>query len=51
MPVASLQFRSGVYRLLFWHNDKQHTLSIGEFSLAEARQWKFRTENLLMRVK
>ena len=49
--MASLQFRNGVYRLLFWHNDKQHTLSIGDVSLTEARQWKFRTENLLMRVK
>ena len=49
--MASLQFRNGVYRLLFWHNDKQHTLAIGEVSLAEARQWKFRAENLLMRVK
>jgi hypothetical protein len=49
--VASLQFRNGVYRLLFRFNDKQQTLSIGEVPLAEARQWKFRTENLLMRVK
>jgi integrase len=49
--VASLQFRNGVYRLLFRFNGKQHTLPIGEVPLAEARQWKFRAENLLMRVE
>lgn len=49
--MASLQFRNDVYRLLFRFNGKQHTLPIGEVPLTEARQWKFRAENLLMRVE
>lgn len=49
--MASRQFRNGVYRLLFKYHGWQATHTIGSVSLAEARQWKFRTENLLMRVR
>jgi hypothetical protein len=49
--VTSLQCRNGVYRLLFQYHGRQANYTIGEVSLIEARQWKFRTENLLMRVK
>jgi integrase len=49
--VASLQFRNGVYRLLFQYNGRQATYTVGSVPLTEARQWKSRTENLLMRVE
>jgi integrase len=48
--MASLQFRNGVYRLLFRYNNRQATYTVGPVPLTEARQWKSRTENLLMRV-
>lgn len=49
--MASLQFRNRSYRLLFQYNGRQATYTIGCVSLAEAHQWKFRAENLLMRVR
>jgi len=49
--MAALQFRNGVYRLLFQYHGKQHTYTVGKVSVAEARQWKARTENLLMRIR
>jgi integrase len=49
--MAALQLRSGVYRLLFQYNGKQHTYTVGKVPLAEARQWKGRTDNLLMRIR
>jgi integrase len=49
--VASLQFRNGAYRLLFQYNGRQATYTVGSVPLTEARQWKSRTENLLMRVE
>jgi integrase len=49
--VASLQCRNGVYRLLFQYNGRQANYTVGPVPLTEARQWKSRTENLLMRVK
>ena len=48
--MAFLQFRNGVYRLLFQYNGRQATYTVGPVPLSEARQWKSRTENLLMRV-
>ena len=49
--MAALQFRSGVYRLIFWHNRRQHSISIGPIPLSEAQGWKGRAEHLLMRVE
>lgn len=49
--MAALQLRGGVYRLLFQYNGKQHTYTVGDVPVAEARHWKARTEQLLMRVK
>jgi integrase len=49
--MATLQFRNGSSRLLFQYEGKQQTLNIGDVGLAEARQWKSKAENLLMRVK
>jgi hypothetical protein len=49
--MAALQFRNGVYRLLFQYEGKQHTFSIGKIPLDEAKQWKARAENLIMRIR
>ena len=49
--MATLQVRNGSFRLLFQYEAKQQALTIGTVPLAEARQWKAKTENLLMRVK
>jgi hypothetical protein len=49
--MATLQTRNGSFRLLFQFEGKQHPLTIGTVNLTEARQWKARAENLLMRVK
>ncbi|HUB25805.1 MAG TPA: site-specific integrase [Tepidisphaeraceae bacterium] len=49
--MAALQFRNGVYRLIFWHNQRQHSLNIGRIPESEAETWKGRAEHLLMRVE
>jgi integrase len=49
--MATLQPRNGSFRLLFQYEGKQQALTIGTVSLTEARQWKAKAENLLMRVK
>jgi hypothetical protein len=49
--MATLQHRSGSYRLLFQYEGKQQTLTIGPITLVEARQWKGKAEHLLMRLK
>jgi len=48
--MAALQVRGGAYRILFWHDQKQHSLQIGRVSSGEARQWKGKVEHLLMRL-
>jgi integrase len=49
--MATLQPRNGSFRLLYQYEGKQQALTIGTVSLTEARQWKAKAENLLMRVK
>jgi integrase len=49
--MATLQHRSGSYRLLFQYEGKQQTLTIGPVTLVEGRQWKGKAEHLLMRLK
>lgn len=48
--MAALQHRNGTWRLLFQYSRKQHTVTIGEISENEARQWKAKAEHLLMRL-
>lgn len=49
--MASLQFRSGSYRVLFRHNGKLHTFTIGEVSQDEAESKSRQVDYLLMRLK
>lgn len=49
--MATLQRRNGSYRLIFQFEGKQQTLTVVEVTLIEARQWKAKAENLLMRVR
>jgi hypothetical protein len=48
--MAALQHRNGTWRLLFQYNHKQHSVTVGEVSDTEARQWKAKAEHLLMRL-
>ncbi len=49
--MAALQRRNGSYRLIFQFESKQQSLTVGDVTLSEARQWKAKAEHLLMRVK
>lgn len=49
--MAMLQSRNGSHRVRFRFQGKQQAITIGAVSLTEARQWKAKVENLLMRVK
>src|SRR5215469_8679150 len=48
--MASLQFRSGSYRVLFRHHGKQHTFTIGDVSKDEAESKAQQVDYLLMRL-
>jgi len=48
--MAALQHRNGTWRILFQYNHKQCSVTVGEVSEAEARQWKAKAEHLLMRL-
>jgi len=49
--MASLQRKGDCFYCQFLYAHKRRTLTVGKVSLAEARQWKSRAENLLMRLK
>ena len=48
---AALQERNGSYRILFWHNGKQHTFTLGNVEESEAKSKASQVEYLLMRLK
>ena len=48
--MASLQKKGDAWYCQFKYGGKRHTITIGEVSDTEARQWKSRTEAVLMRL-
>jgi hypothetical protein len=49
--MAALQERNGSYRILFRHNGKQHTFTLGNVDEGEAKSKASQVEYLLMRLK
>ena len=49
--MASLQERSGSYRILFCHHGKLHTFTIGKVEKDEAENKARQVDYLLMRLK
>src|SRR6185437_10859145 len=49
--MASIQKKADAWYCQFTYGGKRHTITIGEVTDTEARQWKSRTEALLMRLK
>src|SRR5579871_6033463 len=49
--MAGLQNRNGSWRVLFWHQGKQHNYLIGEVTEAEAKRVASRVDYWLMRLK